>query len=117
MSGQPVYHLEMIAMFLFAAAVDVSNTSAMLLHDGHLLVMPVADLDPGDAAIAVANNFFAEVTIPFHTNGQVYGYTFHVFNKYNHEPAINETAALQTVIEHIHARYADRCAVLEVPRG
>ena len=116
MIDQPVHHLEMVAMFLFMPAVDVANTSAMLLLDGNLLVMPVADLDPGHAANAVADNFFAEVTVPFHVNGQVYGYTFHVFNKYNHEPVLMEVMMLQDVIHLIHARYAARCAALEVSR-
>ena len=50
MSDQPVYHFELVAMFLFAPAVDVTDTSAMLLLDGNLLVMPVKfwKVEPGN---------------------------------------------------------------------
>lgn len=103
---KPFRQLELIAVFLNPPAVDVTNPAAFLLLDGSLIVMPVASLDDGEAAAAVRGLFFAEVNLPHHTVDAVYGYTFHIFNKLNHEPAIVEVALLQQEIERIHARYA-----------
>lgn len=106
MTTKPIRQLELIAVFLNPPAVDVTHPAAALLLDGSLVVMPVASLDDGEAAAAVRDLFFAEVNLPHHTDSAIYGYTFHIFNKLNHEPAVIEVTLLQQEIERIHARYA-----------
>lgn len=116
MSTKPLRQLELVAIFLNPPAIAATNPAATLLLDGSLLIMPVTDLAAGsDAAEGVRDSLFAEVNIPHHTADAIYGYTFHIFNRLNHEPAIAEATLLQQEIERVHARYAKQTQAMSWP--
>ena len=82
--------------------------------NGCLLIMPVSELTEGEALNAVKDNIFAEVNIPHHTGDAVYCYTFHIFNRLNHEPAIVEMMDLSNMITKIHRDYGHLCQQVDI---
>lgn len=82
-----------------------------------LLVAPIADLAEGDALDAVKDGIFAEVNIPYHTGDSVYCFTFHIFNKLNHEVALTEMLALQNIIGQVHRDFGHLRLGFEMPGG
>lgn len=98
MADKPYFELELAAIQL----------------NGCLLMMPVNELSEGDALNAVKDNIFAEVNIPHHTSAGVYCYTFHLFNRLNHEPAITEMMELKMMISQIHRDFGHLCQQVDV---
>lgn len=117
--GKPYYELELIAIFIEDSwthrADAVTHPAAAVLAEGRLVIIPVADLEPGSVARnAVREGLFAEVFVPHHDpDGAAYGFTCHVFNRLNHEPAILEALTLQQAAPDILARFRERCELVE----
>lgn len=119
MKEVPYFELEFAAIYDDTAPFlhrwpVLQHTNARLYFDGRIAVIPVADLEPGSAAtVAVQRNIYAEVNIPHRLADAGYTYTFHLFNKFNHQIAVEEILVLKQVIADIHADYHARAE----PRG
>ena len=105
---KPMYELELACIFISGTALFATNPNTGIFCEGKLIVLPVEDLDEGESRSACRDNLFAECNIPHHTDEAAYCLVCHVFNRFNHEPAIVEMVMLKRIAGEIVARYQDR---------